>query len=164
MANRDLQYEEENIGYDSQYPDGGIKCKNYELCEAVLPTWWFECKENYLCTNCDMLFGLLRFSDDVECGICLESTRGVSHPNCDHKLCIQCFKRSYYGDKCMETEPKFPYPDIEHAYFDDQENPQWNIDYPLIKAFNEAWNQWDDDRQDKYENEEYLRKCHICRK
>ena len=54
---KDLNYEKNNIGYDSQYPDGGIKCKNYELCNAVLPYWWWDCKGCYLCTNCDMMFG-----------------------------------------------------------------------------------------------------------
>ncbi len=29
MEYRDLQYEQLNIGYDCQYPEGGIKCKNY---------------------------------------------------------------------------------------------------------------------------------------
>ena len=35
---RDLEYENNNIGYDHQYTKengGGIKCRNYELCEAV---------------------------------------------------------------------------------------------------------------------------------
>ena len=72
---RDLEYENNNIGYDWQYTEedgGGIKCKNYELCEDVLPKWWFECKGHYLCTNCDMMFGTwkngkgeLNFSDNI---------------------------------------------------------------------------------------------------
>ena len=36
--NRDLNYEKNNIGFDYQYTEedgGGIKCKNYELCESV---------------------------------------------------------------------------------------------------------------------------------
>ena len=61
MGYRDLQYEQSNIGYNKQYLDGGIKCKNYELCEDVLPKWWFECKGNYLCTNCHMMFGTWKF-------------------------------------------------------------------------------------------------------
>jgi len=90
---------------------GGIKCKNYELCESVLPRWWFECKGNYLCTSCHMLFGtwkfqgqeyktgkgILEISDNLECPICLENKRGISHPNCEHTLCIDCFKRCHYG-------------------------------------------------------------------
>ena len=34
---------ERNFNYDEQYTEndgGGIKCKNYILCEAVLPLWW----------------------------------------------------------------------------------------------------------------------------
>lgn len=41
--------------------------------------------------------------------------RSVSQPNCEHTLCINCFKRCYYG----ENEPTFPYPDIEDEYYDD---------------------------------------------
>ena len=36
--NRDLIYEQNNRGYDEQYPEeegGGIKCKNYELCKQM---------------------------------------------------------------------------------------------------------------------------------
>lgn len=45
---RDLEYEKNNIGYDEQYPretGGGIKCKNYEICEEVLPSWYSNVKD-----------------------------------------------------------------------------------------------------------------------
>ena len=162
---RDIQYENSNIGFDEQYPEeegGGIKCKNYILCEAVLPKRWFECKGNYLCTNCDVMFGkVLDISDNTECPICLETKLSISQPNCSHTLCIDCFKRCHYGDR--SGEPKFPYPDIEDEYYDDQENPLWNIQYPLIKKHHEEWNKWDDDTQAKLENEKNLRCCPICR-
>ena len=92
---RDFEYEKNNIGYDWQYPQetgGGIKCKNYEICEAVLPLWWFDCKGNYLCTNCDCMFGtwsnpkagifktgkgVLPVVNNVECPICLEHYNGT---------------------------------------------------------------------------------------
>lgn len=109
MNEKDTEYENNNIAYDWQYTEeegGGIKCKNYELCEAVLPKWWFECKGNYLCTNCHMMFGtwgkshtgkgILKISNDFECPICLENKRGISQPNCDHTLCIDCFKQCHY--------------------------------------------------------------------
>ena len=41
---RDVEYENNNIGYDEQYPEGGIKCKNFEICEDILPKWWYDCK------------------------------------------------------------------------------------------------------------------------
>ena len=177
---RDLEYENNNIGFDWQYPQedgGGIKCKNYELCESVLPKWWFETKGNYLCTDCHMMFGswkyqgieyktgkgVLDISENIECPICLEVKRSISHPNCNHTLCIDCFKRCYYGEDDTENEPQFPYPDIEDEYYNNQENPKWNNDYPLIKQYNEDWNKWDDGEQKKYENEKNLRICPLCR-
>jgi hypothetical protein len=157
---RDLEYEKSNVGYDGFC---GIKCKNHELCGEVLPDWWWDCKAKYLCTNCDMLFGsTLETIETVECPICLEEKRGVSQPKCSHSLCIGCFKRCYYGD--TEGEPDFPYPDIEEEYWEDQDNPKWNRDYPLIAVYHETWNMWDDARSMKYEREENLRICPLCRK
>jgi hypothetical protein len=173
---RDMDYEKNNIGYDWQYPEEGgwIKCKNYELCGEVLPIWWFECKGNYLCTNCHMSYGtwesndykhigkeVLEFNDNIECPICLEIKRGISQPRCDHLLCIDCFKRCYYGDS--SDEPIFPYLEIEDEYYGDQENPKWDCNYPLIKIYNEEWDKWDNAREEKYNNESYLKKCPLCR-
>jgi hypothetical protein len=178
--NRDFDYENNNIGYDSQYieEDGeGIKCKNYIICESLLPKWWFDCKGSYLCTNCHMMFGtwgsgenkhvgkgILELSNNLECPICLEIDVCISQPKCEHSLCISCFKRCYYGDKNINGEPKFPYPDIEEEYYNDTKNIKWENDYPLIKIYNEEWNKWDDEKMKKYENEENLRKCPMCRK
>jgi len=177
MNEKDIEYENNNIVYDWQYTEeegGGIKCKNYELCEEVLPKWWFECKGNYLCTDCNMSFGtwgeshtgkgILKISDNLECPICLENKRSILQPNCEHTLCLDCFKRCYYGDNDLENEPEFPYPDIENEYDEDQENPKWKTNYPLIKIWNEEWNKWDDKRIQKYENEKNLKKCPLCRK
>lgn len=172
---KDLNYETRNIVYDSQYPEGGIKCKNYEVCDSLLPDWWWDCKGCYLCTNCHMQFGtwtnkleggnngkgILEFIDNYECVICMETKRCISQPKCNHFICIDCFKRCYYGDK--SGEPEFPYPEIEEEYYDDQENPKWD-NYPLISIYNKNWNAWDDNRIEKYERETNLRCCPLCRK
>jgi hypothetical protein len=166
--NRDLNYENNNIAYNWQYPEvdgGGIKCKNYIICKEVLPKWWIDCKGCYLCTNCDMKFVTsLEVSSNLECPVCLEVKECISQPRCSHSSCISCFKRCYYGDRNIDEQPIFPYPDIEDEYYDDQENIKWANDYPLIKIYNEEWNKWDDKRNEKYEQEEYLRCCPICRK
>ncbi len=102
---RDFDYESNNSGFDRYTGEIGVKCKNYELCKAVLPTWWFECKNNYLCTNCHMMFGtwgahigkgILETYDHIECPICLETKKGISYPRCNHRVCIECFKRCFY--------------------------------------------------------------------
>lgn len=150
-----------------------IKCHNYELCEAMLPDWWFDCKGNYLCTNCDVMFGTwgeytgrgnLMFKNKFKCPICFDIKRSVSYPNCNHYSCIDWFKRCYYGDDDYDNEPLFPYPNIENDYYDDQENSKWDIEYPLIKKYNKEWNRWDSRKMEKYDNESYLRRCPLCRK
>jgi hypothetical protein len=176
--NRDLNYENNNIAYDWQYTEdtgGGIKCKNYIICECVLPKWWFDCKGSYLCTNCHMMFGtwksgndqhygkgILEVNSNLECPICLEVKECISQPRCNHWLCISCFKRCYYGDD--NGEPIFPYPDIEDEYYDDSENIKWVNHYPLIKIYNEELDKFEHEQAEKYNNEENLRICVICRK
>jgi hypothetical protein len=179
---RDLDYESNNIAYDHQYPKetgGGIKCKNYDVCAAVLPVWWFECKGEWLCTGCDEQFGTWTYSDgirtikhtgkgildtkeNIECPICLECSKGISQPNCNHYICINCFKRCYYGD--VSDCPQFPYPEVEDEYYEDQENSKWADSYPLIKLYDEAYDIWYYNHFEKYEKEDYLRKCPLCRK
>jgi len=177
---RDLNYENSNIGYDYQYTEkdgGGIKCKNHQICGCVLPKWWFECKGHYLCTNCHMSFGTwksggntyvgkgtLEVKDNLECPICLDIKKCISQPRCEHSICITCFKRCYFGDETCEGEPIFPYSDVEDEYDNDPNNPKWENDYPLINIYNKEHNKWDEDRIDKYDKEDYLRKCPLCRK
>jgi hypothetical protein len=175
---RDLEYEKNNIGYDYQYPEGGIKCKNYELCNAVLPDWWYECKGHYICTNCDILFGTwgngenahygkgeLIFSNNLECPICLQNERCVSQPRCEHFACLNCFKRCYFLDQSNDGAPEFPYDsEIEEEYNENPDDTKWDINYPLIGEYNEMWNAWDDAKREKYDNEKYLRVCPLCRK
>jgi hypothetical protein len=156
--------------------DLNLKCDNFEVCEAILPDWWFECKGNYLCCNCHMMFGswtersgkehlgkgTLQFYDNLECPICLENTRCVSQPRCNHSVCVNCFKRCYYG----KEYPLFPYAELEQEYYDDVENNNY--------ADN---SKWDDYRHniDEYDllcdkienencNEKIINKCPLCRK
>lgn len=176
---RDYEYEKNNIAYDWQYPEedgGGIKCKNFELCNSVLPTWWYDCKANYLCDNCHMLFGTwtngndkytgkgeLNFFDAAECPICLEIKRSVDQPNCKHTLCLDCFKRCHYGDD-DEDELEFPFPNIEDEYYDDPENPKWQKYKSTIDEYNKKCDEHEILKRHNYNSEEYLRKCPICRK
>lgn len=169
---RDYKYEECNkIIYPNCY-NFNIKCKNYILCQNILPEWWFSCKKNYLCTSCDTLFGtlgsqkgkgVLDSMKNMECPICLEfSEICLSFPRCDHFVCVKCLKRCFYGEKRI-CEPIFPYKDIEQEYFADPDNVKWKIYYPLIEKYIKYYNDWDNYYNEKYSNEENLRKCPICR-
>lgn len=169
---RDLECEKNNVGYNEQYPNGdGTKCKNYIICKEVLPNWWYDCKGHYICTNCDCMFGewingkgVLDINNNTECPICLEINDCVKQAFCNHKLCIKCFKRCYYGDEMLESMPIFPYPEIEDEYFNDENNEKWINEFPLIKKYNEKYDLWLDMKEEKYNNDKNLRKCPICRK
>jgi len=53
-----------------------------------------DCYDNR-CLNCDMVFAInLEFTTDtLHCPICLENTtNNTKMPNCDHKICNNCFK------------------------------------------------------------------------
>ena len=153
------------------------KCNNFDVCDTLLPDLWNEYKGKWLCTNCDMMFGTwggknvgkgtLIFVDDIECPICLENKKCVSQPRCDHFVCIDCFKRCYYGDEDKENEPLFPYPDIEDEYFDDPNiffNKLDNYKYKeAIEEYEFLYNIWFDKKDEKYEKEEYLRRCPLCK-
>jgi hypothetical protein len=173
---KDLEYERNNVGYDEHCTlenGGGIKCKNYELCDSVLPLWWWDCKNMYLCTDCHMRFGtwghginshtgkgILPILDNVDCPICLDHTKCVTYPRCDHYVCIECFKRCWFGDN--SGQPPFPYPEMEEEYYDDQDNQKWK-EYPLLKVYDIDCDSWELNRTKKYEREQYLRNCTVCR-
>ena len=148
-----------------------LQCNNYEICEAKLPDWWFECKGNYLYCNCDCMFGTwddkkgkgtLEFYDNLECPICLENTRCVSQPNCDHYACINCFKRCYYG----KEYPNFPYPEIEGEYYEDIDNNNYENNSKYDKYRHEI-NEYDllvEKIEDENTTETVINKCPLCRK
>jgi hypothetical protein len=111
----------------------------------------------------------LEIKNNTDCPICLEENQEcVKFLNCSHFICIKCYKIQVYPEKFERIdEPVFPYDsDIEDEYYEDQENPKWKLEYPLIDEYNEEWNKWDD-KWTKKENEicgqQYSKKCPICR-
>jgi len=187
---RDLDYEENNIGFDEYYKHDGIKCKNYEVCETILLKEHFQIRGNYLCTPCHIMFGtwsehdenhtgkgILEIYNNKECCVCLEKSKSISHPNCDHTSCIECFKRLYYGNpeyrNIDKIEPKNPYPEIESDYdiYDEDccSDPKWNKpEYTELIEYRKQHKIWEtlyDTLYDERENEiENLSKCPLCRK
>lgn len=105
---RDLEYERTQRAFDSRYPEvEGIKCKNYEFCEALLQDWWWELKENYLCTNCEITWGRpLEFREPAECAVCYETLVQVKFPgSCDHWFCCNCTRVLVQGKETSDVSP-----------------------------------------------------------
>jgi len=149
-------------------------CKNFEFCDGMQPPQW--CGEGGhsiryldsggdpdLCMNCAVMFRKeLVFKDDVECPICFETKKGITQPNCEHAICIECFRDCYYG---KYDEPDFPYSkDIEEEYdeYDDLYNaPKSFLDkYPLIREYEEECNK-------RYDRQNEMisvnSRCPLCR-
>lgn len=183
---RDLEYENANIGYDEQYTEekgGGIKCKNYELCDAVLPMWWYDCKEKYLCTNCDVFnWNELEFRDTNEdCVVCYSNnSREMKFPaNCEHWFCVNCSKNILFWNETryhLSPEPYGcpPCPNGcvnpkkgKQCYCEEYDTVQenWELNQP------EQFEKWNDDEDESIDlsNQTYgsvysSKTCPLCRK
>lgn len=151
--------------------DLNLKCDNYEICEEKLPDWWFDCKGNYLCCNCHCMFGTwgdkkgkgtLEFYDNLECPICLENTRCVSQPNCNHNACINCFKRCYYG----KEYPDFPFPEVKDEYYEDIDNNNYenNSKWDKYRCKIDEYDLLCGKIEDENTKETNINKCPLCRK
>lgn len=166
---RDLTYENNNKIFDVSTETNGYKCKNYILCNGTLPSWWWECKRNYICINCDIMFGKceLPIFEEKECPVCLEITNGIELPHCKHIVCLRCFKRMFYSEGAIldMEEPIFPYDEtIYDEFVEDENNPKWFLEYPLIKEYEKQWKIYCDKQDELEEKEEFLKKCPLCRK
>jgi hypothetical protein len=152
-----------------------LKCNNYEICETRLPDLWG--RTNYLCYNCDMMFGTctldgkkgkgtLEFYNNLECPICLENTRCVTQPHCNHNACINCFKRSYYGKKY----PEFPYPELENEYNYDvnnnnyENNKKWDEYRHVINEYEILLEKIIDENDKESVINININKCILCKK
>jgi hypothetical protein len=174
---RDLKYEYENIIYNKKCIElklFNIKCKNYKICESILPEWWYDWKKNYLCIGCNVTFGnwnkdnkyhfgkgILPISNNLKCSLCSNIDLNITHPRCDHKLCLKCFKLCYYGPKFKKPKPYFPFPTIEKEYYNDIRNPKFLSKKLSIKIYNENLDRWYIAEENHLSSSE---ECHICHK
>ena len=76
-----------------------FKCENYIICETI-----FNYNNQNLCINCNHFFGKLIIYENNECPICLNYTKCIKLQNCDHCLCVNCFKRCFCSWKNKKTQ------------------------------------------------------------
>ncbi len=84
-----------------EYNCNPIKCPNYLVCKTMEPL--YSIQQHELCVDCVIMFGewqggkgKLTFFDTTKCPICLEIKLCVSHSNCNHYSCIECFNLWLY--------------------------------------------------------------------
>jgi len=89
------------------------RCCNYVICENI-------CDTN-ICQDCVMLFGKWRgrketldIKEEQICNICNNNGLSVTRPDCEHFLCVKCFKQ-IYTDPYIDVINNF---DILREYLD----------------------------------------------
>lgn len=134
-----------------------IICPNYIICNNII-------RENDiynpdgLCLDCHLLFGkwrnkdgILRLKDKLEpkenCPVCDDKIQNIFRPSCNHFICINCFKKLYFGIELKK--PLFPYIDKEVEYWFNIENKninEWMICEDIKEYINnlERWNKLKD--------------------
>jgi hypothetical protein len=80
-----------------------LKCPNFIVCNNRLNNVY----DDGLCMDCHSLFGkwrnfnnssILKIKDsEIECPLCNIIDINIKRPHCEHTLCINCFKKLYYG-------------------------------------------------------------------
>lgn len=175
--------EQSNIGYDYQYQEGGIKCKNYELCENILSLGWLEWSANYICLSCDKFgFNELEFKEcNDECIVCNETgNKQVKFPtNCGHSFCVSCSKNILFCDETRYHLSPVPFgcPSCPNGCINPIKGKQC-----YCEEYDEIIDLWEVEYPEKYEeyyDAEYLSielsetksgsvfgsmKCPLCRK
>ena len=118
MIKKDLIYEENNREDSEFYENSqGIKCKNYDLCNSILPPDYYELNSNYLCYICGDKYYIgfgwneLEFKESSEeCIICNKINKQVKFPtNCGHWFCIVCSKNILFWDETRYHLSPVPY-------------------------------------------------------
>ena len=98
-----------------------VPCPNFEVCDGRMDS------QLRTCGNCAFRRivlhkkDILTFTDDIECPLCLECKRGVTNINCDHYVCIECF-RELHKFESADDPPPFPYDVMIEEDYD--ENPE----------------------------------------
>lgn len=138
------------------------KCYNFAVCSKMVPDWLLLCNKD-MCSSCATGFSHLQIGDEKECPVCFETKLSVKELNCNHTICVDCFKRCHLPPYWDDPQPEFPYSsDVEDEYDAERDNLRWRTD-PLIQKYETDSNKWQEDREEKEVNEQYLKKCPLCR-
>ena len=186
---RDVQYEKLNTIYDMMREEYGIKCKNYELCEQIVPLDHHKYHGNYFCMDCGDWFKIGGFGwnelefrvKKEECIVCNEiCTTQLKFPtNCGHWFCVSCSRNILFWDETRYHLSPEPYgcPPCPNGCVNpvrgrqcyceeyDDIKDKWEKEQPI------KFNEWNDAENESIELSETdcgsvfgSRKCPLCRK
>jgi hypothetical protein len=126
------------------------QCVNYLVC------YNFITSDKTICDECYALFGSWRGTDEhltitdddiVDCPLCHNPGKKicVKRPRCKHYLCVDCFRKLYFGYEL--DEPVFPFKNKETDFWFKYNNgidEEWMTDKSVQQYLTdtENWNNW----------------------
>lgn len=137
-----------------------VRCPNFEVCDGRMDS------QLRTCVNCTFRRivrhkkDILTFADDIDCPVCLECKRGVMNINCDHYVCIECF-RELHKVESEDDPPPFPCDAMIEEDYD--ENPEKYENDTIINTWLECCKVYYNEVDKKYHERLNLRVCPICR-
>jgi hypothetical protein len=153
-----------------------IKCVNYEICERVLPEWWFDMKIDCFCLTCD-IFGWkkLEFKDcDEDCAICfMRVKQQMRFPSCSHWFCSKCSKDLLFWNECRyHLNPvQFGCPPCPNGCLNPNNGVQcYCLEYDIIQSkweaeYPEQFKKWNDNKSvlTKIDSIYGCKQCPLCK-
>lgn len=148
-------------GYNSGNSCECIPCPNFEVCDGRMDPSLLTCGE---CTFRRLAHNkkqILKFKDGHDCPVCLEeNVRCVQNINCDHYICIECFKNCHKLANENDNQPPFPTSIDEEDY---DNNPDKYDDNPIIQAWRDCCETHCNEIDKINYERKNLRVCPICR-
>ena len=141
-----------------------IKCKNHILCNNSQPQWICEINDG-LCDECNINYGKWKNGQiptitNAYCPICMEEKDSIKLKNCNHTICIDCYKKC--NEPIQLEPPKFPYDEITYkSYIVNPFHARWYHD-ALIYKYERQLKRWNRNCL-KYPDKN-LTLCCMCRK
>ncbi len=132
-----------------------IKCPNFRLCSNASPQWVLFCHGGR-CGNCNICFGCnLTFTDKAEeCVVCMEDKTTFIKWQCQHDLCVDCFRENHGWGK------------RNHELFIRDPKIYTLEEYNIIRAEEAKLEKSEEDNIEAESSDkrpEYIGKCPICR-
>ncbi len=137
-----------------------VPCPNFEVCESHMDSQMRTCGNCAFRRIVQSKKDILTFKVNVECPVCLECKRGVTNINCDHYVCIECFKELHKYES-GDNPPPFPYDEMTEEDYD--ENPEKYENDTIINVWLDCCKVYYDEIDVKYYERNNLRICPLCR-
>ena len=137
-----------------------VPCPNFEVCDG------YRDPQLRTCGNCtfrrivNKKKDILTFKDDIECPVCLECKREVTNINCDHYICVDCFREMH---RYIEDGEGPPFPGDETTEEDYNNNPEKYENVPSFKKWLDCCETYYDEIDKKNDERQNLRLCPLCR-